>query len=379
MKKLIGFFATMAAVITLTAQTANAVVHTIDIELSYSGTATGYNLYQDGIKVYHGYGDATTLTAAVPITAKTHTFVLTAEDANGVESPQSSPYVLTIPDPTFKCVEPVNPTVSANRVDFFFNSCTDVPKYRVLTKDAADVIVSNDIVSTPYLQKDLPPGDYKSYITLLDATGADLWSYVYGPFSYTIPPPPAPLPPQAAIALVGLADASMKAIITAKSGDVGVTEFHYTIYARDANNNVKAFFANDMSVKGAGNYVGTLNLTGKRGVIVEVRAYNPTTRLESDPTIVVAQIGDLNGDRLVTSTDQTAWNAQRGKVSAIWNINTRDLISSPLTALEKADLNNNGIVGAGADYVGGQYLDLNFIRTHLKVSPNPQAVTPLAP
>lgn len=77
---------------------ASADLRTIHVELSYSGVAASYNLYQDGVKVCVSDNPiATTMDCNVEIGTAPMTFVLTAVDVNGVESPQSAPYVLTPP------------------------------------------------------------------------------------------------------------------------------------------------------------------------------------------------------------------------------------------------------------------------------------------
>lgn len=76
-----------------------AAQRTIHVELSYSGVASSYNLYQDGVKVcVSNTPTATTIDCNVEIGTEPITFVLTAVDPNGVESPQSAPYVLTPPE-----------------------------------------------------------------------------------------------------------------------------------------------------------------------------------------------------------------------------------------------------------------------------------------
>ena len=70
----------------------------IHVELSYSGSAVKYILYQDGVQscVSTDPGalqmDCTVEIAAIPMT-----FTLTAVDAAGIESPQSAPYTLVPP------------------------------------------------------------------------------------------------------------------------------------------------------------------------------------------------------------------------------------------------------------------------------------------
>jgi len=75
-----------------------AVPRTIHVELSYSGLAASYNLYQDGGLVCTSNNPSlNTMDCNVEIGTAPMTFVLTAVDVNGVESPPSAPYVLTPP------------------------------------------------------------------------------------------------------------------------------------------------------------------------------------------------------------------------------------------------------------------------------------------
>jgi len=70
----------------------------IHVELSYSGSAVSYNLYKDGVQAcVNNVPGATQMDCNVAIDATPMTFVLTAVDAAGVESPQSAPYVLVPP------------------------------------------------------------------------------------------------------------------------------------------------------------------------------------------------------------------------------------------------------------------------------------------
>lgn len=70
----------------------------IHVEISYSGSAVSYNLYKDGVQVcVSNDPGATQMDCNVEINAAPMTFVLTAVDAAGVESPQSAPYVLIPP------------------------------------------------------------------------------------------------------------------------------------------------------------------------------------------------------------------------------------------------------------------------------------------
>ena len=71
----------------------------LHVELSYSGAAASYNLYKDGLLVCVSNDPAATqMDCNVEIDATPMTFILTAVDESGVESPQSAPYILVPPE-----------------------------------------------------------------------------------------------------------------------------------------------------------------------------------------------------------------------------------------------------------------------------------------
>lgn len=73
----------------------NAELRNVSIELSYSGVASYYNLYKNGLKVGIIEGNLTTKVLSMDIdTTIDNTFLLTAVDSNNVESPQSAPYIV---------------------------------------------------------------------------------------------------------------------------------------------------------------------------------------------------------------------------------------------------------------------------------------------
>jgi|GEM_PF-4899032 len=97
MNKKIGFVLFALAILGYINE-ASASIRTIHVEFSYSGTATRYALYEDGVQVT-GCSNQTATGMDCPIDLGTTpiTFVLTAFDVDNVESPQSAPYVLTPP------------------------------------------------------------------------------------------------------------------------------------------------------------------------------------------------------------------------------------------------------------------------------------------
>lgn len=69
------------------------------IELSYSGSAVSYNLYKDGVRVCSNMNtDESQIDCPVEIDPTPMTFIITAVDQNGTESPQSAPYILVPPE-----------------------------------------------------------------------------------------------------------------------------------------------------------------------------------------------------------------------------------------------------------------------------------------
>ena len=266
---------------------------------------------------------------------------MTVVDQNGVESPESNTYAVFI-DNTRKGPAPLTVTPDTTGAYFDFDYCPGISSYwlTITNRDNNNTVVSEG-TTLDSIRKNLPVGNYTAEVNLRKS-GTQLSGYGYGPVDFAIVNTP-PAKPQAAMVLYGTNDAAMKLVITARSPELSIEEFHYTIYSRDKAG-VKAFFANDLSLKSNNNYVGNLNLTGKTGIIVEVRAYCSHTGLESDPVTLVAQIGDLNGDRKVNATDLAIWTGNKNK-TGVWNATTRNLISSPLTSILKSDLDKSGLVG----------------------------------
>lgn len=84
------------ALVIFAPQAVHAETKMVHVDLSYSGVAAGYRLYMDGVPVCTiNDGAVTTFSCRIDLSPAPHTFVLTAIDVNGVESPQSAPYVQT--------------------------------------------------------------------------------------------------------------------------------------------------------------------------------------------------------------------------------------------------------------------------------------------
>lgn len=70
----------------------------LHVELSYSGMAASYNLYKNGELVCSGASTKKSqIDCSIEIDPTPMTFVLTAVDEDGIESPQSTPYILAPP------------------------------------------------------------------------------------------------------------------------------------------------------------------------------------------------------------------------------------------------------------------------------------------
>lgn len=82
----------------------------LHVDLSYSGVAAYYNLYKNGVLVCSSTSNAESqIDCPIELDPTPMTFVLTAVDEGGVESPQSTPYVLvpsTVPTAKFSTTIP---------------------------------------------------------------------------------------------------------------------------------------------------------------------------------------------------------------------------------------------------------------------------------
>jgi hypothetical protein len=86
----------------LSPKNSNATLRELHVELSYAESAAGFILYKDGVQVCERLDpNVTTMDCLdIEISPNPMTFVLTAVDADGIESPQSAPYIL-VPPPVY--------------------------------------------------------------------------------------------------------------------------------------------------------------------------------------------------------------------------------------------------------------------------------------
>lgn len=352
--------------------TLEVAAQSIHIEWGYTPPSTpavtGFKVYQNGVFACQTTDpNATAMDCNVVFTTINTPFTLTATFSDGTESPHSSPFLFANQT---ACVNPITVTQNIFGQVIDYADCAGVTEYEVKIKNQSGAIVQsfNTINSqTPSLS--LPTGNYT--VEIKPVGGAITVTKEFTTVSFTPPPPQV-----AGRTKLG----STKVLsLTAKSPDPNVTEYRYEVYARNATDNAITFIPSGTGngsfvyPAGAGNWVRdlTTSLTNKRGLIIYVRAYNSLYGTLSEPTIYVEQFGDLNKDKVVTSTDQTALLAQNAKTAAPWNPATRDWVAYPITAFELADQDNNGAVNTTVDLI--------LMRAFLKASPNPMAVTPLAP
>ena len=99
MNKKITLFSWLFLTFFMPALAASGEMRLLHVDLSYSGAAASYNLYKDGVLVcVSNDPTATQMDCNVEIDATPMTFILTAVDGSGVESPQSAPYILVPPE-----------------------------------------------------------------------------------------------------------------------------------------------------------------------------------------------------------------------------------------------------------------------------------------
>jgi len=157
-------------------------IRLLTVELSYSGSAVAFILYKDGVEVcVSDTPDATQMDCYVEIDPFPMTFVLTAVDADGVESPQSEPYVLLPPPPiqdtTSPLIEAFNaPALSSSLVvpitEFAVSDAVGVAGYKITESTTAPLALAKGWSAfKPASYSFLSPGEKRIYGWAKDAAG----------------------------------------------------------------------------------------------------------------------------------------------------------------------------------------------------------------
>lgn len=249
----------------------------LHVELSYSGSAVSYILYKNGVQVCVSNDTvATQMDCNVEIDATPMTFVLTAVDANGEESPQSAPYILVPPTP-----DPVVPGNYIPQVNFTTSATSGVAPLLVTFDARSSSDFGGQIVSYDWSFGDggagtgnffdytfVAPGTYTVTLTIMDDNNASAEKTatitVTAPAPAPAPAPAANTPPVAVITATPIqAGTSRIRFDAATSSDTDGTIATYAWNFGDGDTASGQQF--DHEYLTAGNYTVVLTVTDNKG------------------------------------------------------------------------------------------------------------------
>lgn len=247
----------------------------IHVELSYSGSAVSYHLYKDGVQVcVSNVPGATQMDCTVEIDPTPMTFVLTAVDAAGVESPQSAPYVLVPPalDPaTGNFLPQANFTVTATAgmaplpVSFDASGSSDLDGLLIAYAwDFGDGSTgAGKLIDYTFAAA----GTYTVTLTVVDDRGASVektTTIAVGAQPVTVAPPSANTPPVAVITATPLLTGTSRIGFDAyKSSDPDGTIATYAWNFGDGDTAVGNYIEHEFMA--AGDYTVVLTVTDDKG------------------------------------------------------------------------------------------------------------------